>query len=197
MLPGEEIDNPAPGRPNVNFGPFVDSISTQLGMALQVPREVLFKVFASSYSAARAALLEAWRHFRLCRVWLATNYCQPVYEAWVDREVSIGRIAAPGYFSDPLIRLAYLSSEWRGDAPGSINPLDEARAAKLRLDMRLTSRADEKMEYDGGDWEATVKQIEIEDALMRAANVLPIDGGAAQNSAIHAAPGASNAVGVA
>jgi lambda family phage portal protein len=196
MLPGEVIDNPAPGRPNVNFGAFVDSVSTQLGMALQVPREVLFKVFASSYSAARAALLEAWRHFKLCRVWLATNYCQPVYEAWLDREVSVGRIAAPGYFNDPLVRLAYLGSEWRGDAPGSINPLDEARAAKLRLDMALTSRQDEKMEYDGGDWEVTLKQIEIEAAQMREANVMPVGGDAAQNSAIHAAPGATSPVSV-
>jgi lambda family phage portal protein len=158
LLPGEEIQSPVQQRPNVNFDPFVQAIGIQIGLALQIPKEVLFKHFESSYSAARAALLEAWRTFRIRRQWLSINYCQPVYEAWLDREVASQRIKAPGYLQDPFIRLAYCAAEWRGDAAGSISPRDEAQAAKTRIEIGLTSLQDEKLEYDGGDWHQTHRE---------------------------------------
>ena len=68
----------------------------QIGMALNVPHEVLTKHFQASYSAARAALLDAWRTFRIRRDWLARRFCQPVYEEWLADAVASGLISAPG-----------------------------------------------------------------------------------------------------
>ena len=103
LLPGEDVVSPAPGRPNANFEPFVQAVIGQIGMALDIPKEVLTKHFQASYSAARAALLDAWRTFRIRRQWLATKMCQPVYEEWLADEVANGRISAPGFFADPLV----------------------------------------------------------------------------------------------
>lgn len=153
LLPGEEVNSPAMGRPNPNFDPFVNAVLTQIGMALNIPKEVLTKHFQSSYSAARAALLDAWRTFKIRREWLAEKFCQPVYEEWLADAVATGRISAPGFFADPAIRKAWAGAQWSGDGPGAIDPLKEVQAAQARVDMGLTTLAEEISAYDGGDWD--------------------------------------------
>lgn len=157
-LPGDSIETINPGRPNDAFDPFVQAIFKQVGVALELPYEVLMKAYLSSYSAARAALMDAWRFFRKRRQWLAGNFCQPIYETWLAEAVASGRISAPGFFTDPLARAAYSYAVWHGDGPGAIDPMKEANAAEKRMSIKLTSLAQEKAAYDGGDWEDTVKQ---------------------------------------
>lgn len=173
LLPGEEIQSPTPGRPNPEFEPFFAAIVKQIGVALNVPFEVLMKHFNASYSASRAALLDAWRTFRKWRAWLASKLCQPIYEELLAEAILSGRIAAPGFFADPSIRKAWCGSAWNGDGPGSIDPAKEAEAAEKRMDIGLTSLAEEKVAYDGGDWESTLRQREQEVSARKAAGVVP------------------------
>lgn len=153
LLPGEEIESAQMSRPNPNFDPFVSAVMRQIGIGLGIPYEVLTKHFQSSYSAARAALLDAWRTFRIRREWLVSKLCQPVYEEWLAEAVSIGRVSAPGFFADPAVRKAYCGAVWTGDGPGALNPRDEAEAAKVRLEIGLTTLDEEIVAYDGGDFE--------------------------------------------
>lgn len=139
------------GRPNPQFDPFVTALLRQAGAYLGLPYEVLIKHFTSSYSAARAALLEAWRFYRARRSWLVEMFCQPVFEAWLEEAVAMGRISAPGFFADPALRAAYCRANWHGDGPGSIDPLKEAKAAEIRLAIPLTTLEKEVAELDGGD----------------------------------------------
>ena len=153
LLPGEEIQTTTPGRPNPNFDPFVSAVLGQIGMALNIPKEVLMKHFQASYSAARAALLDAWRTFRIRRAWLAARFCQPVYEEWLADAVAAGLVAAPGFFADPVVRAAWCGSNWAGDGPGALDPLKEAQAAEKRIQIGMTTLPEEIVAYDGGDWE--------------------------------------------
>lgn len=162
LMPGETIESAQMSRPNPNFGPFVTEVIRQIGMALNIPYEVLTKSFNSSYSASRAALLDAWRTFRIRREWLACKLCQPIYEEWLSEAVAMGRISAPGYFSDPARRKAWSHAVWSGDGPGSIDPLKEAQAARERMDIGLTTLAEEIVAYDGGDWETKHRQQVLE-----------------------------------
>lgn len=150
--PGDSVEVINPGRPNALFDPFVQSILRQVGVALELPFEVLVKHYTSSYTAARAAVLDAWRFFKLRRWWLSVNFCQPVYELVMDEAVANGRLAAPGYFTDPLIRRAWLGCQWVGDAPGAIDPLKEAQASEKNLQIGRTTLAKETMAYDGSNW---------------------------------------------
>ncbi|MCY1253029.1 phage portal protein, lambda family [compost metagenome] len=151
--PGDSVEVINPGRPNALFDPFVQSILRQIGVALELPFEVLIKHYTSSYTAARAAILDAWRFFKMRRFWLATNFCQPVYELIIDEAVANGFLSAPGYFEHPLIRRAWLGCQWVGDAPGAIDPLKEAEASEKNLQIGRTTLAKETMAYDGSNWE--------------------------------------------
>ncbi|TCS37477.1 lambda family phage portal protein [Paucimonas lemoignei] len=168
-----------PGRPNVAFDPFVMAVLRQIGVALELPFEVLIKHYTASYSAARAAMLEAWKFFKIRRMWLADNFCQPVYETWLAEAVATGRIAAPGFFADPAVRKAWCGAVWLGDGPGSIDPLKEANAVEKRIDIGLTTLAEEVAAFDGGDWETKHSQRTREHRMRREAGLLKLPSGIA------------------
>ncbi|QYY30315.1 phage portal protein [Cupriavidus pinatubonensis] len=177
--PGDSVEVINPGRPNALFDPFVQSILRQIGVALELPFEVLIKHYTSSYTAARAAILDAWRFFKMRRFWLATNFCQPVYELIIDEAVANGYLSAPGYFDHPLIRRAWLGCQWVGDAPGAIDPMKEAQASELNLKIGRTTLAKETMAYDGSNWEDNHAQQTREHAARERDGLLPTPPGQA------------------
>lgn len=158
LLPYESVEIADPKRPNAAFDQFVLAILRQIGVALEIPFELLVKHFTASYSAAQAALLEAWKFFRSRREWLASMYCQPVYEAVIAEAVAKGYLNAPGFFSDPMIRAAYLGTEWIGPPRGQIDQLKEGKAARERVDMGISTLAEETAALTGGDWERKHQQ---------------------------------------
>jgi len=141
-------------------------------MALEIPFEVLLKRFNSSFSASKAALLEAWRFFNGRRAWLVTSFCQPVFEAWMDEAVARGRVIAPGYFQDPAIRRAYLGTKWIGDSPGQIDPTKEVEAARQRIELGLSTHAEECAALTGGDWETKHFQLAREVKMRKEAGLI-------------------------
>lgn len=162
MNPGEKISFANPSRPNAAFDGFVMSLCRFIGIALEIPYEVLIKHFTASYSASRGALIEAWKFYRKRRVWMADMWCNPVYEAWMDEAVSLGRIAAPGYFDDPLMRRAYLGCEWVGDGMVSVDPLKDIEAALGRVELGISTRKKEAALWDGGNFEDNHAQLVLE-----------------------------------
>lgn len=162
----DSIETANPGRPNTAFDPFVQSILRQIGVALEMPYEVLIKHFTASYSAARASLLEAWRFFLTRRIWLSGSFCQPVYEAFIDEQVAEGRLIAPGYFQDPIIRQAYLGAQWIGRPQGQIDPKKENEADVIAEDRGWKTATENTAEKTGGDFEKKTKQ-RIKEVKMR------------------------------
>nr|SPS05541.1 Phage portal protein, lambda family [Candidatus Nitrotoga fabula] len=166
LLPGEKSESPTPGRPNPDFDPFWIAMVRQIGMALEMPYEVLVMHFQSSYSASRAALLIAWKSFRSKRDLLAKMLCQPVFELWLTEEIAEGRIHAPGFFTDDVVRAAWCAAIWTGDGPGSIDPVKEVLAARERVNLGISTKQAESILHDGVDWEQKheqrVKEINAE-----------------------------------
>ncbi|WP_163538296.1 phage portal protein [Gracilibacillus sp. YIM 98692] len=149
---GEDVKEANPGRPNQAFDGFVTSVCRQIGSAIEVPYELLLKHFTSSYSASRAALLEAWKMFKMRRTWMSNDFCQPIYEEWLSEAVAKGRIEAPGFFNDPLIKKAYTRAEWNGPSQGQLDPLKEVNAAAKRVEEGFSTRTRETTEMGNGDY---------------------------------------------
>ena len=174
LAKGEKVSFADPGRPNAAADVFLTAMMRQLGVALELPYEILVKHFTASYSAARAALLEAWRFFKGRRAWLASMFCQPIYEAWLEEAISIGDVIAPGFFDDPLLRAAWAGAEWVGDAPGQIDPLKEIEAAIKRIDATVSDRTTETLELRGGDWFDVVERLSMEQKLIDERQIRPL-----------------------
>jgi len=166
--PDQELEFADPKRPNTAFGEFVKSVCQQIGAALEIPYEVLIKQFTTSYSASRGALLEAWKMFRMRREWLANSFCQPIYEEWLCEAILKGRIKAPGFFEDPLIRKAWCGAEWFGDNQGQLDPVKEVTAAALRVQNGFSTREREAAELTGLKFDSIMAVRGLEEAAMRA-----------------------------
>lgn len=175
LLPGEEPVTSNPGRPNAEFDHFTTSCMRQIGMAIGLPFEVLVMHYQSSYSAARGALLMAWRHWNGWRAWMATTLCQPVYELWLADEVSSGRVAAPGFFSNSVVRSCWCGAQWVGDGPGSIDPKKDVEAAAKRLEVGISTLEAESLLHDGVDW-STKHAQQVREANARRAAGLQVHG---------------------
>lgn len=160
LAKGEKIHDSNPGRPNATFDSFVLAVLRQIGVALEVPFELLVKHFTASFSAARAAVNEMWKFVMSERQHLADNFLRLVFEVWMWEAVATGRIAAPGFFADPLIRAAYLGSDWIGPAKGQIQEAQEVEAAAKRVEHGFSTLQQETTQLTGGDWETNhVQQV--------------------------------------
>ena len=166
LAPGESVNFGNPNIPTAGFETFVKTLCKLIGSALELPYDVLIKEFNSSYSASRGALLEAWEAFKMRRKWFVDDFCQPVYEMFLAEAVALGRINAPGFFTDPLVREAWCGARWIGPVQGSLDPKKEAEAALMLIDNAIKTHEQVSREMSGGDWEENVEQLQRENELL-------------------------------
>ncbi|RDY28647.1 phage portal protein [Lachnotalea glycerini] len=174
MNKGEGVEFADPKRPGSNFDGFIKSICTQMGAALEIPVDLLLKEFNSSYSASRAALLEAWKSFRMYREWFASDFCKPIYKIWLSEAIARGRIKAPGFFTDPRVKAAWLGCEWIGPSQGQLDPVKEITAEIMAVEQGYSTNEDSTIKLNGGDWNANMNKLERENErktqVLRASN---------------------------
>ncbi len=167
LAPGESVQFADPKHPTTGYDAFTDALVKQIGAALEIPPEVLYKQFIASYSAARGALNEFWRSCGMMRDWFIEDFCQPIYEEWFTEAVARGRIHAPGFFADPAIRKAYTGCVWNGPARTNLNPVQEVEAAEKRVENCFSTAQEETAQMTGGDFARNVRQRLIEARLKR------------------------------
>lgn len=192
LMPGQDVTFPDTNAPNQGFESFMLAILRHVGAALGLPFEILVKHFTSSYSASRAAMLEAWRFFRGRREFLGVNFCDPIFEAWMEEAVAFDIVNAPGFFADPLMRRAYLQCEWIGDSPGHVDPEKEVRAAVARIEGKLSSRSIETLWLTGKPFRVIQRQLKREEEILRRDGMLPTAEPASPKAAPAAPPQQTN-----
>ena len=175
LKPGESVTFGDPKRPNGGFEGFVNAVCKQVGAALEIPADLLLKAFNASYSASRAALLEAWKAFKMRREWFVDDFCKPIYNVWLYEAVARGRIEAPGFFADPRIRAAWMGSEWIGPSQGQLDPVKEIQAEQLACDNGFSTREQATVRLNGGSFEANAEQLATENEMLKGGQSKPND----------------------
>jgi len=163
-----------PRQMSKEFEGFYMSFIKELAAATETPYEQLMLHFQASYSASRGALLEGWKAVRARRNWLAINFCQPFYQAWLDYAVASGDIIAPGYFENKYTRAAWSKTVWSGMGNGQLDPLKETKAAVMRINNNLSNHAKEyNTIHDDADWEGNVQTRSNEEKLIDELDLSP------------------------
>jgi lambda family phage portal protein len=165
LEPGEDIEIIKSDRPNSGYSAFVDAIFREVSISLNIPKEILVKEFGRSYSASRGAIGEAFKYFLELRNNFAAEFCQPVYERWLFEEVAEGRINAPGFLEDSIIRRLWCTARWIGPAKGMLDENKEASAAEKRINIGISTRKKEAINYDGSRIEDVYAQRQHEAEL--------------------------------
>lgn len=188
LAPGQKPEGISPTRNNSAFSTFVDAVCTQIGASVEMPKEILLKAFTKSYSASRGALTEYWRKIPRARRDFIADFCQPVYEAFLAEAVALGRIEAPGFFDDPVIRASWCKCNWIGSTMQQLDPLKEVSAAAKRIELNLSTQEREAAEFNGSDWGENVAQRRREIAVTAEMGAAAGAGGAADEPDPNAPP---------
>ena len=165
LQPGENVTMSNPNVPTASFDSFVKAICRIAGTGVEMPYDVLMKEFNSSYSSAKGALEEAWTVFLMLRRWFIDDFCQPIYEVWLAEAVARGRINAPGFLTDPILRKAWCGAVWDGPAQTHLDPVKEAKANETVVSHGWKTNAQVTREYYGGDWNENMEQLKSEAAV--------------------------------
>jgi lambda family phage portal protein len=173
LAPDESIETANPNRPNANFDPFFLAVIRQIGIALGIPYEVLIMHFSSSYTASKAAIETARQFFMDRRNWLATDFCQPIYEWFLYECVARGIIKAPGFLDDPVKRAAWSGSAWIGRAPIVLDAAKDANAAEKWIDLGVKTIESVTTETTGENWKRNQEQRGRESAIRADLEIKP------------------------
>ena len=161
---GESIEVADAKRPNTNYRDYMREVCMEMASRLNMSYEQVLKHFEGSYNSVRGAILESKKMFDIERANLASDFCQPIYEAFVFECVMLGILDCPG-FDDPLKRMAWLNCDWIGDAPIMLDPLKETTALKMQVDEQFKTRTQAVLEMNGGEYNKNVEELADEAAL--------------------------------
>ena len=157
-MPGETVKSFDTKRPNAQFGEFTKNVMKHIATGLNMPVELVEKDFRdSTYSSVRSALLEAWRHFMVCRKQLVEKWAKPVFMLWLEEAVAQGRINGVTWDMFRQNRTAFSQMYWIGPGKGWIDPVKEAVAAEKRIQIGLSTQTEECAQQ-GLDFENVIEQ---------------------------------------
>jgi lambda family phage portal protein len=94
----------------------------------------------SSFSSERSADNDAWPEIQGLQDEVAWNLCQPIYERLVIAGIESGwfdGLVTPSEFASR--QSDFLGCHWQGPIALSINPTDDAKGAKLRIECGISS----------------------------------------------------------
>lgn len=159
-----------PMRPNQQYESFFNANVAAIGSRLGIPFEFLMKRWQSSYSAAKASFVDAYKFFIVDRNWHANWFCQVIFERFMWEAVAIGKIPAPGFFVNDSIRQAYLSAEWYGPGIGEIDELKAVFAARERINEALSSRSEEAAKL-GKNFDSVSSKLARDQEILEEKNI--------------------------
>jgi lambda family phage portal protein len=169
--PGEKVEPVNPSRPTTSFEPFIKSILQMIGPSVGVPYELLVQLYQASFSASQAANNVARSGFKVKRSGLANDFCQPVYEAFMDEAVIRGWINAPGYFDDVVTKRAYTRAKWNGPGMPHIDLGKSAENYKMLVEQGYATASEATTELTGGNYYENIQERGREIAAAKAAGL--------------------------
>ena len=166
LPPGVSVQTVSPSGAASTFESFTVQLLKQVGAAVNLPFEVLLKNFQSSYSASKAALLQAENEFRQRRESFVIDFCEPIYRIFLAEAVALGRIDAPGFFEDALKKKLWCSADWHNETSHALDSQKEIAAAEKKIALGLSTYTRESSILNGTDFAENLKQLAKEKKLM-------------------------------
>lgn len=180
LAPGQKLSTANPNKQNTGFEAFVKAILQFIGASVELPSELLLKNYDASYSASRGAVLEAEKYFKTVRNKFRRNFCDPVYENFMEEVVANGyieEIDVTKYRTDRLYREAILEVLWIGPKEGQLNPLAEMKALEVAESKAWVTNSFIASTYFGTDYENNLRELANERQKLADIDNYDLEGG--------------------
>jgi len=175
LVPGEQLKVQTSGNVDNGFVDLEASILRWIAAGLNVPMEALSKDYSkTTYSSARASMMEGWRYFMGRRKVIAARFASMCYALWLEeafqRKIIVPPRSARLSFYDA--KAAWCNAEWIGSGRMAIDGLKEVKEAILRIESGL-STYEKEMALMGEDYQETFAQ-QVREMEERKAAGLPL-----------------------
>lgn len=175
LWPGEKLNLQTSGNVDNGFTDLESSILRWMSAGLNVPYEPFARDYRqSTYSSARASMMEGWRYYMGRRKVIASRFSSMLFvaafeEALHRRELSLPRNASRGFLE---AKGAWCNTEWIGSGRLAIDGLKEVKEAVLRIESGL-STYEKELALLGEDYQETFAQQVRETQERREAGLPP------------------------
>jgi len=148
--PGEKFSQSNFQNPNGQFDPFMRAMLRAVASGCGIAYETISSDFSqSNYSSSRMAMIKERDNWRVLQKWFIANFCQPIFEAWLDLGVLSGELPLAGYEKNED---AFTSVRWQPRGWAWIDPAKEVAANKEAVRGGFTTLTD-VIAASGGDIE--------------------------------------------
>lgn len=165
LYDGADMQAFNPLRPNTAYNNFVDHKFAEISANLGISSEVALKRWNASYSASRAALLDAQQGFEIERSRFVNQFVRIIYNTWLDLHAD--ELGLFGYYTNPEFRSAWRASNWIGEQLPNIDPVKEIEAAAKRVSLGVSTLAREAQVATGSDIYSNIRQRGYEEKLLK------------------------------
>lgn len=167
----EKLTQLQPGQPTQNLVEFIRLLGRFAGLPLGLPLELVFLDFSqTNYSSARAALLQAYRVFRLHQQRLTARFLCPVWRWLVLSWIAKGELPVPRDDRGPE---GWAAHTWISPGWAWIDPTKEIQAQLLAVDGGMATLS-EVVRGQGKDFEELLKLRRKELDLMEEYEIEPV-----------------------
>lgn len=166
LFPGQELKFHSSNHPGADYKEFVNTLLREIARCLGMTYESMTgDNVGATYSSLQAATTEIYAITKARRAGIVAPFCQPVYEAWLEEEISERGLAFPGGIEAFLANRAAASrAEWRGDPKPTADDLKKAKAHEVWKRLGVMSDAMICSEI-GADVDDVYQQIAQERAM--------------------------------
>lgn len=159
LAPGEEIKTVAPGGNTGEFSPFTHEMLRGVGQVMGLSGEQVTNDSSdSSWSAARAGIVESEKTFVRREQEFQANTANPMWATWMEEPFDRGELPlprrAPAYAE---ARTAYARCFWLGTPRGWVDPVSERQGEVLGMAAGFGTLQGVSARQ-GTDWEENLDQ---------------------------------------
>lgn len=160
LMPGEDLDTVNIAHPTSSFDGFTTAVLRAIARGIGSSYEQYTGDFSrTSYSSARASMIEAQRFVDAKRETIASRFATTAFRIWLDEAVDKGRVSPPvDYWQN---RSALARCAWISTGKAHIDELKTARARQVAMSGGWATYQQFAAE-DGQDWEEVLEQRMIE-----------------------------------
>ena len=154
------------------FKDFYTVNSDSISSSVEMPPNVAMSKYDQNFSASRAALKDWENTLRVRRADIGIDFYQPIYIFWLEVQVLLNKIQAPGYIKGRLdenwmLLEAYRKTRYVGTPVPHIDPVKEVEAERKKLGIAadhipLTTVEAATEAISGGDSDSNMEQFELE-----------------------------------
>jgi len=144
LMPGDRVEGNSLSNNSADFGSFnkilLRGIAATLGVA---EGQISGDYTGLNFSTLRGAYNEIWNDIMIDRAEFGTQVVSPIYFAFLDEALALGRITPPAHCADLFEEpSAWCRANWIGPARGYNDPEKEAKGDILALEAGITSEID-------------------------------------------------------